>query len=186
MRDQHDGLARNLVNARDLQLQRGARHRVQRAKRLVHQQHFGVARQRPRHPDSLLLSAGKLVRVACPVHRWFELQQCHQLGNARVNADLRPVQQRGYGGNVFFDAPVRKQANRLDGITHAAADVHGPETANFLARKKDAAAIVFHQPVHHLEQGGLARTRAAQNDNELTLCNVQGQPVDDLDAVKAF
>jgi hypothetical protein len=54
----------NAVNAGHLRLQRAARHRIQRAKGFIHQQHLRVGRQRPRHANPLLLPAGKLMRIA--------------------------------------------------------------------------------------------------------------------------
>ena len=48
--------------ALELVVQQVARHRVERAERLVHQQHVGVLRQRPRERDALAHAAGELVR----------------------------------------------------------------------------------------------------------------------------
>ena len=47
-----------------LLLQLAADDRVDRAERLVHQQHGRVGRERAGHPDPLLLPARELVRVA--------------------------------------------------------------------------------------------------------------------------
>ena len=186
MRHQHDGLVKRLVNARNFQLQRGPRNRVQRAKGFVHQQYFRVACQRPRHPDALLLAARKLVRKALAVALGRELQQRHQFGDACVNLRFWPLEQRRHRGNVFFDAPVRKQAHRLNGVAHAAAQGFGLETANLVAGKKNAAAVMLDQPVHHLEQRRFARAGAAQNHSEFTLRNFQRQVVDDFEALKTL
>ena len=66
------------LDAQHLVLQRGARDRVDRGERLVHQQQIGVGRQRPRHADALLLAAGKLVRVFAAIGLGVEAQQAQQ------------------------------------------------------------------------------------------------------------
>ena len=62
--DEHDGLAELLLQPQELVLQPHPDHRVDRAERLVHQQHRRVRRERARHADPLPLAAGELVRVA--------------------------------------------------------------------------------------------------------------------------
>ena len=57
VRHEQDRLARRLVNAGDLLLQRVARDGIERSERFVHQQHGGIARQRSGHTDPLLLAS---------------------------------------------------------------------------------------------------------------------------------
>ena len=52
--DEHDGLAAGFLDAQQLLLHLLARHRVQRRKWLVHQQHLGVGGQDARQSDTLL------------------------------------------------------------------------------------------------------------------------------------
>src|SRR5438309_1935055 len=60
VRDEDDGLAGALPQARQLFLHRLARLRVERAEGLVHQQHFGIEGEHARERDALLHAAGKL------------------------------------------------------------------------------------------------------------------------------
>ena len=64
------------MDADHLLLERFPGHRIQRAKRFVHQQDFRIGRQRPRHANALLLTAGELMRIARPQRR-IQPQQRH-------------------------------------------------------------------------------------------------------------
>ena len=75
MRDEHDCLADLLLKPQELGLQPVARHRVDRAERLVHQQHRRVGGERPRDAHPLSLAAGQLVRVSLAVQVRVEADQ---------------------------------------------------------------------------------------------------------------
>ena len=62
-------------------MQEVTRHGVERAERLVHEQHVGVLRQRPRERDALAHSAGELVRSLLPELR--EVDEVEQLVDTR-------------------------------------------------------------------------------------------------------
>ena len=62
--DEQGGDADLGLDPADLVAQRGAHLGVERAERLVEQQHLGLHGQRPGERDTLLLAAGELVRVA--------------------------------------------------------------------------------------------------------------------------
>ena len=63
MRDEQHGQLRALPQVQQLVLQALARHRVERAERLVHQHHLRVVGQHAGDGDALLHAAGKLVRI---------------------------------------------------------------------------------------------------------------------------
>ena len=62
--DEHDRLAQLGLQPEELVLQALADHRVDRAERLVHQQHGRVGGQRAGDADALLLATGELAGVA--------------------------------------------------------------------------------------------------------------------------
>ena len=64
MGDKQDGDAGFPVDTGDLILQGSARDLIHRAERLIHQQQVGGGGERARNADALLLSAGKLIRIA--------------------------------------------------------------------------------------------------------------------------
>ena len=119
--DHQDGLAGGRVDADHLGLQRVAGDRVERAEGLVHEQDVGIGGKRAGEADALLLAAGELMRAAVAEGRRIELDQGHQFVDALVDALLRPAEQARHGGDVVADAPVRKQADRLDDVAETAA-----------------------------------------------------------------
>ena len=64
MRDKRDGLAQSRREGAKFALQFGARDRIERAERLVHQQDGRIGGERARHAHALPLPAGELARAA--------------------------------------------------------------------------------------------------------------------------
>lgn len=157
---QHYRATQQAMNADHLLLQGFARHRIERAEGLIHQQHFRVGRQRARHADALLLPAGKLMRVAF-AQAGLQPQQGHQFINSRTGFLSRPLQQLRDGGNVLRHRPVGKQADGLDGVAHFAAQFEHRLLADILPGETDRPAIVLHQTINHLQRGRLPRTGGA-------------------------
>ncbi|CAK8736622.1 hypothetical protein SODG_000335 [Sodalis praecaptivus] len=96
------------MDAGNFPLQGAAGHRIERAERLVHQQHLRVGGQRARHADPLLLAAGELVWIAVTKLLRIEMQQRQQFAHALVNALTRPFQQLRHGGDILLHDPVGK------------------------------------------------------------------------------
>ena len=73
VRHENDRLLPRLPDLLDVAVELFARQRVQRRKRLVHQQHPRIRRQRPRQRDALFHAAGKLVDIGsaqiAPIHQ---------------------------------------------------------------------------------------------------------------------
>ena len=90
VRDDDHGLAQAILDAAKLGVQLGAGHRIERAERLVHQQHRRIDRQRARDADALTLAAGQLVRPACRELLRRQSDQVEQLVRARRDALRRP------------------------------------------------------------------------------------------------
>ena len=59
-----------------------------------------------------------------------------------------------HGSDALRHAPVGKQANRLNGIAHPAAQLQHWQRANFFSGKADHAAVMLHQAVNHFQSGG--------------------------------
>src|SRR5262249_17669222 len=64
VRDEDDRLAQRGLQMSKLTPQGEARQRIERAERLVHQEHRRIEHEGARYADALLLSAGELVRPA--------------------------------------------------------------------------------------------------------------------------
>ena len=92
------------LEAQELVLQPGAGHGVDRAERLVHQQHRRVGGERAGDADALALPAGELRRVAVAVRAGFEADELEQLVDAGVDPVAAPS--RAGRGTVATLAPI--------------------------------------------------------------------------------
>ena len=91
------------VQPAQLLLQPGARDRVERAERLVHQQHRRVGGERAGEPDALALAARELRRVALRV-RLLEPDELEQL--RRPLADPLPSASRAAAARCAMFSPI--------------------------------------------------------------------------------
>ncbi|GMA87714.1 hypothetical protein GCM10025868_29640 [Angustibacter aerolatus] len=94
----------------ELRLQPVALDRVDRAERLVHQQHRRVGGERTRHADALLLAPDRLVRVTVAVLRGIEADQARAGSSARARA--RCLSQPSRLGTVMTFCRTRSWGNR--------------------------------------------------------------------------
>src|SRR6516162_7546693 len=176
---EHDRLPGRLVNVGELQLQRVAGDRVDRGKRLVHQQQFGVGGERTSDADALLLAARKLVRILVAIGRRVEAKQLEQLADSVADPCFRPFQEPRHGRDVVLDRPMRKQPDRLDGIADAAPQRLDRNQCYVLAADPDRSRIGGDQPVDHSERRRFAAAGGAEQHAELSGTDGQRQAVDD-------
>ena len=90
-----DGLPQVALDALELALQLGSRDRIERAERLVHQQHRRIGGQRARHADTLALPARQLVRPACRKVGRRQADELEQLRRARARRGAGHPSSRG-------------------------------------------------------------------------------------------
>ncbi len=161
-RARHRGLQRL-----ELAMQLRARDRIERAERLVHQQHRRIGGERPRQPDALPLPAGQLVRPAAAELRRFQADAREQFVHARRDALGRPIQQVRHHRHVGGDREMREQPDVLDGVA-------GLPPQRRLVPRRDAAAAHPHltgigaqHPVHQPQQRRLAAATAADQRHHL-------------------
>ena len=94
--------------------------RVDRAERLVHQDHRRVGGQAAGHADALLLATGELARVAVAVAARVEADQVEQLVDALAILVRVPAEQLRHDRDVLRDGHVREQAAALDHVADRA------------------------------------------------------------------
>ena len=114
---EQDRLGELLLEAQELVLEPLADDRVDRAERLVHEQHRRVRGERPRHADALALAARQLRRVAVARSvAGLEPDEREQLLGAR--ARWRAVGQPRRRGTVATFSPIVWCGNRPDLLDH--------------------------------------------------------------------
>ena len=136
---------------------------VERAERLVEQQHGGLHRQRACHRHPLLLAAGEL--------SWQAVTQggeAHHVEKARDRpAHLRARNAAGLQavGDVLGDRHVRKQRVALEYDAHVAG-IRG-QVIDRLAVDPHRAGRRPDEAGHHAEQRGLAAARGTEQGHDL-------------------
>jgi hypothetical protein len=150
-----------------------ARHRIERAERLVHQQEIALSRQRARNADALLLAAGKLrrqsIRImrgqADPFERGSHIDR-RRTGNAAGNQDIL--------GHVH----MREQADILEDIADRPPQPDRILIDDAAAFDQDPPLVRRVEAVDHPQQGRLAGSRCADQRHEAAGCNRQRQGID--------
>ena len=181
--DEDDGLAELALEPQELLLEPDADHRVDRAERLVHQQHRRVGRERPGHADALALTAGELVGIAVAVGRRVEADEVHQLAGALLGGRRRLAVEQRHRHHVAQDLLVGEQPDLLDDVADAAAQLDRVDGGDVLAVDEDAPGGRLDQPVDHLQRRRLAAARRSHQHHELAARDVEVELVDGDGAV---
>src|SRR3954463_5164784 len=164
--DEEDGLAPLEPDALQFEVQALARHRVERAEGLVHEEERGIVHEAPGDRTPLLHSARKLPRI--PMLEPAEADEAEKLEG--TGAVLLPAEALHVDGkqHVFQHGPPGKEHRRLEDDSYVAArsgDGRAPELDLPAARRK--------QPGEDLEQSRLAATRRSDESDELALPDVE-------------
>ncbi len=175
--DEGDRLLQFVLEAEELVLQTGACDRVDGPEGFVHQQHRRVGRQRPRHTDALALSAGELLGEPFAVLVGREPDHLEQFVHALLGAILVPSEQLGHGRHVVPDPDVREQPDLLDHVADPPPQVVRIDGGDVFTVDDDVARRRFDDAVDHLEAGRLAAARRSDEDDDLTLGDLQAQAI---------
>ncbi len=144
--------------------------RIEGAERLVEQHHARLSRERTGDADALLLAAGELGGPAVADERRIELDHLEQLVDTLPAMRSRvPAEQRRSDRDVLRDGHVREEADLLEDVADLAPQHVGLHGGGVFAVEQHAARRRLDEPVDHLERGGLAGARAAQQHQQLAL-----------------
>ena len=162
-------LRSSLVQAQEVVLQALAGDRVDRAERLVHQHHRRVGGQRAGHADALVLAARELRRVALAVAPRGRGRRA-RAARARARG-CGPCPSRAAAGTVAMlslDRHVREQPDLLDHVADPAPQLGRLERRRTLLPSiVMSPSVIDDQPVDHLQRGGLAAARRADQHADL-------------------
>ena len=152
---------------------------VQRAGGFIAQQDLRVFGQCAGDGNALLLTARKLRREVVFAVRQTDLLQ-YGIGVQRVTADL------GRKLNIFARSQVLHQIVKLEHKTDIVAAVGGQaffvKAADSLAVQQNGALVTGIHAAQHIEHGGFARARGAQDHAELAFLNFKAHMVGRRDA----
>ncbi len=178
VRDEDDRLPHLVLDPQQLLLQPRAGDRIEGAERLVHQHHRRVGRERAREADALALAARDLRRVAGAVVLRRQVDEVEQLVHAHGDLGLRPAEELRHGGHVLGDGHVREEADLLDHVADAAAQLGLVERVDALPVDPHVARGELDEPVDELHRGRLAAAGGANEAAHLAGRNREGEVVD--------
>ena len=176
--DEDDRLPHLVLDPQQLLLQPHAGDRVERAERLVHQHHRRVGRERSGEADTLALAARDLRRVAGAVVLRRQVDEVEQLVHAHGDLLLRPAEQLRHGGDVLGDGHVREEADLLDHVADAAAELGLVQSVDALPIDPHVARGELDEPVDELHGGRLAAAGGADEAADVAGRNRKRQVVD--------
>ena len=176
--DEQNGLAQALLHAQKFVLDDLAIDGIERRKRLVHQQHRRIHGERTGDPDALRLSPGKLVRKAVEELRRLQRQKRQQLLRAPPGLCRIPAEQARNDADVFGHRHVGEQADLLDDVADAAAQLHRIDPVGIAPGNEYLARGRKDQPIDHAQGSGLAATGRTQQHARLAVRNFERHVID--------
>ena len=168
VRDQDDRRDAASPAAAELAMQLGSRDRIERAERLVHQQHRRIGRERARQADALPLPARQLVGPAAAELRRLAGRPARAARRrARRSRSAGHIQQPRHERDVRGDRHVREQPDVLDHVAGLAAQRDRVPRRDAAAVHPHLAGVGAQQPVDQPQQRGLAAAAAADQRHHL-------------------
>ncbi len=123
VRNKKHRLVGALLQSQELLLQPRAGDGIYGAERFIHQQDVRVSGQRAGDAHALLLSARQLRRIAAAIFSGGQAHHVHQLLHTLLHAAGLPAEDRGDRGDVLRHGPVRKEADVLNHVADAPAQI---------------------------------------------------------------
>ena len=162
------------LDALQLELHLLAELQVERAQRLVEQEHLRAVDQRARERHALLLTAGQLARLA--LVEPFEPDDAEQLARPSLELILRHLLPAEPERDVLEDVQVRKERVALKDGVHLA--LVGRHARDGLAGDLDRPAVGLLEAADHPQRGRLAAARRAEQREERARGDLERQVVD--------
>ena len=153
---------RLLVQPPQPHAQLGANLRVERAERLVEQQHGGIDGERAGEAHPLPLTAGELRRVA--IREAVELHELEQLLHARLRLGLRALADLHAERDVVVDGHVLEGGVVLEDEADVA--ILRPAAGHVLVVDEDGSGVGRLEPRDHAQQRRLAAAARAEQGGQ--------------------
>ena len=161
--------AEALVEARDLGAGLDAQLGVEVGQRLVHQEHGGLADDRPAERDALPLAAGQLLGLA--VEQLLQLEDPGRLADPPLDLRLGDLAQLQAEGEVVADRHVRVERVALE--HHRDVAVLGRDVVDDLVADAQLALGDLLEPRDHPQAGRLPAPRRPDEHHELAVTDLE-------------
>src|SRR5690606_7593676 len=155
---------------------------VQIGEGLIHEEDLGLPHDGPAHRHPLPLAARKLLGL--PVEEVFDAQDPGRLLHPPVDLVLGELAELQAEGHVVVDVHVRVEGVVLE--DHGDVPILGRDIVDQGVTDVDVPLGDLLQASHHAEGGGLAASRRAHQNHELTVGNVDVGVLDGHHIAEAF
>ncbi len=172
--NEDDGFAETAGQGAEFALELGTSHRIERAKRFVHEQNWRIGGESAGDADALALSAGKFAGVAAGKFSRIKSNESQELPDANGRAAAVPLFERGNEANIFGNRKMGKEAGVLNDVADAAAEADGVPSGSGAAIDQNFPVRGKEHSIDELEQRGLAAAAAPEEDEGFSLRNFQG------------
>ena len=180
VRDQQDRRRGALPEPQQLQVEPLAAQRIERAERLVEEQHLGLEREGAGERDPLTRSRRRARRADCPVTPGSSDDEVLELGQALRAAGGRPAGELERVRDVVGGRAPRQQARLLE---HQADARVGLDDRGRVQRHR--APLGCQEPGDHAQQRGLAAAVRPDEGHDPAAGDVEGHAVEDGQATAA-
>ena len=182
VRDDHRGRVRLVVQAPQPVAQLLAHACVERAERLVEQQHLRVDRERTGEPHALALATRELGRVAVAEPR--QLHELEQLGHALLDLRARPAANLEPERNIVPDGHVLEGGVVLEDEADAARLRR--DVRHVASLEVDAALVRPLEPCDHTQQRRLAAAARPEQRRQGSGFDLDGDAVERSEVAEAL
>ena len=173
------GDAQPLLQPRDLRAHLPAELGVEVRQRLVEEERLRLTDDRAAHRHALALTAGQVARLALEV--LVELEGLRRLAHLLVDLGVRGVGEPQRERDVLVDGQVGVEGVVLE--DHRQVAVAGRQVVDPVAADDHVPAGDVLEPHDHPQQGGLPAPRRTDEDQELSVLDVDAHVVDGGEAV---
>src|SRR5579862_1161655 len=174
VRHEEEGRTDLVLDVHQLELGLLAELLVERAQRLVEQQHLGPADERAGERHALLLAARKLVGLA--LAEMAELYHVQRFADALLRRRLVELETAQAVADIALDRHVREQRVGLE--HHVDRPLVGRHVGHVGIVDGDPARARGREPGQHAQQRGLAAARSAEQREDLALVNLEAHRID--------
>lgn len=179
MRHEQNGSLKSLLDALELAVQLGTRDRIERSKRLVHQEHRRIGRKRAGQADALPLPTGQLVWPSGSETPGVQADQREQLVDPLVDSCAIPLEKSRNDRDVVRHREMWEEPDILNGIADMPPKRRRLPLARESAVHNNRAAVRVEQSIDEPQHGCLSAATPPDQRDDFSSLNSERDAVQD-------
>ena len=179
VRDHDQGLLEMAFESEKVALELVPSDRVECPEGFVKQDDARVSREGSRKSHALSLPTGQFDGVPRSIPRGVEIHHLQQFMHATRSFFKIPSEQAGHEADVLFDRPMWEQSAVLLHVPNVATEFYGIFAPDGFSMKVNLSGCRMVQPVQRAQQRGFSGSTFPDQDQRLTLRDVEGDVLKD-------